>query len=83
MINWKIRFQNGAFLIAFIGGAVSFVYTVLGLFDIVPSITQNNATDMVAAAVQILVMLGIVTDPTTSGVTDSDQALSYTTPKED
>lgn len=83
MINWKIRFQNGAFLIAFIGGAVSFVYAVLGLFDIVPSITQNNATDMVAAAVQILVMLGIVTDPTTSGVTDSDQALSYTTPKED
>lgn len=82
MINWKVRFQNGAFLLTFIGAAISLIYTVLGIFDIVPSVTQNNITDIAATVVQLFVMLGIVTDPTTSGVSDSEQALSYTVPKE-
>ena len=29
----------------------------------------------------VLVILGVVTDPTTKGITDSDQALTYTEPK--
>ena len=36
---------------------------------------------VVAAVFAVLVILGVVTDPTTKGITDSDQALTYTEPK--
>lgn len=80
-INWKVRLQNKTFLIAFIGAILTFVYTILGMFGIVPSITQNMLTDAIMALVNILVALGVVTDPTTQGIGDSSQAMSYTIPK--
>lgn len=80
-INWKVRLQNKTFLIAFIGAILTFVYTILGMFGIVPSITQNMLTDAIMALINILVALGVVTDPTTQGVGDSSQAMSYTIPK--
>ena len=80
-INWKVRLQNKTFLIAFIGAILMFVYTILGMFGIVPSITQNMLTDAIMALINILVALGVVTDPTTQGIGDSSQAMSYTIPK--
>ncbi|MBC5786912.1 MULTISPECIES: phage holin [Clostridiaceae] len=80
-INWKVRLQNKTFLIAFIGAILTFVYTILGMFGIVPSITQNMLTDAIMALINILVALGVVTDPTTQGIGDSSQAMSYTIPK--
>ena len=80
-INWKVRLQNKTFLIAFIGAILTFVYTMLGMFGIVPSITQNMLTDAIMAIINILVALGVVTDPTTQGIRDSSQAMSYTAPK--
>ena len=80
-INWKVRLQNKTFLIAFIGAILTFAYTILGMFGIVPSITQNMLTDAIMALINILVALGVVTDPTTQGVGDSSQAMSYTIPK--
>ena len=80
-INWKVRLQNKTFLIAFIGAILTFVYTILGMFGIVPSITQNMLTDAIMALINILVALGVVTDPTTQGIRDSSQAMSYTIPK--
>lgn len=80
-INWKVRLQNKTFLIAFIGAILTFVYTILGMFRIVPSITQNMLTDAIMALINILVALGVVTDPTTQGIGDSSQAMSYTIPK--
>ena len=73
--------QNKTFLIAFIGAILTFVYTILGMFGIVPSITQNMLTDAIMALINILVALGVVTDPTTQGIGDSSQAMSYTIPK--
>ena len=80
-INWKVRLQNKTFLIAFIGAILTFVYTILGMSGIVPSITQNMLTDAIMALINILVALGVVTDPTTQGIGDSSQAMSYTIPK--
>ena len=82
-INWKVRFKNKTFLVALIGTVLTFVYTVLGMFDIVPSVTQNMVTDAIMAIINILVALGIVADPTTQGLSDSKAALTYTEPKED
>ena len=80
-INWTVRFKNKTFLIAFVGTVLTFVYTILGMFDIVPSVTQNMVTDVIMALINILVALGVVTDPTTHGIGDSSQAMSYTIPK--
>lgn len=41
----------------------------------------NKLLDVVNAVFAVLVILGVVTDPTTKGITDSDQALTYTEPK--
>ena len=80
-INWTVRFKNKTFLVAFVGTVLTFVYTILGMFDIVPSVTQNMVTDVIMAIINILVAVGVISDPTTKGVTDSNQALTYTAPK--
>ena len=80
-INWTVRFKNKTWLVTFLITILAFVYQLLGMFDIVSSITQDMATQLISAIVNILVAIGVVIDPTTSGVSDSDQALKYNEPK--
>lgn len=80
-INWKLRLKNKATLVALCGAALTFVYTVLGLFGVVPSVTQTMVGDVGMAVVNVLVALGVVVDPTTKGVCDSPEACGYTCPK--
>lgn len=83
MINWKVRFKNKTFLTAFSATCLTFIYTVLGIFGIVPPITQSMVGDIILSIVNILVAIGVVVDPTTVGVSDSHQALLYDKPKQD
>lgn len=74
MINFKLRLQNKATLIALI----SAVFLMLQQFGLeIP----HNIQEGVNTLVVILVILGIVTDPTTKGVADSEQALNYHQPR--
>ena len=82
-INWKLRLQNKTTLLALIGAVVALVYQVLGIFEIVPAVSQDSVISAVAVIINILVALGVVVDPTTSGVSDSERALCYECPKED
>ena len=82
-INWKLRLQNKTTLLALIGAVVALVYQVLGIFEIVPAVSQDSIISAVAVIINILVALGVVVDPTTSGVSDSERALCYECPKED
>lgn len=76
MINFKLRLQNKATLVALI----SAVFLMLQQFGLrIPSNIQEGVNTLVV----ILVILGIVTDPTTKGVADSEQALGYHEPKQD
>lgn len=76
MINFKLRLQNKATLIALI----STVFLMLQQFGLeIP----HNIQEGVNTFVVILVILGIVTDPTTKGVGDSERALNYNKPRED
>ena len=79
-MNWKLRLQNKATLTTLILAIVAFVYQMLGLFGVVPAISQNDVINIVGLVINLLVTLGIVVDPTTSGVTDSERALSYDKP---
>ena len=80
-INWKLRLQNKTTLVALIALVVSFVYQLLNMFGVVPSVSQSDVMDVLTLLVQILLALGIVVDPTTAGIGDSDNALSYDNPK--
>ncbi|MBO5432449.1 MAG: phage holin [Clostridia bacterium] len=78
-INWKARFKNKAFLITFITLIIAFAYQVLGLFDIVPSISEDSIVNFLTIIINILATLGVVVDPTTDGINDSDRAMTYFT----
>lgn len=76
MINFKLRLQNKATLVALISAAL----LMLQQFGLeIPSNIQEGVNTLVA----ILVILGIVTDPTTKGVGDSERALNYHEPRND
>lgn len=76
MINFKLRLQNKTTLLALI----SAVFLMLQQFGLrIPSNIQEGVNTLVV----ILVILGIVTDPTTKGVADSEQALNYHQPRND
>jgi phi LC3 family holin len=80
-INWKLRLQNKTTLLALLTALVVFVYSVLSALGITPSITQEQAMNVVVALVALLGGLGIVVDPTTSGISDSAQAMKYEEPR--
>ena len=79
-INWKVRLQNKTWLLAMLAAIVAFVYQVLALCNVVPAVSQDQVTQLIALIINILVALGIVVDPTTTGVTDSQQAMTYDKP---
>lgn len=82
-IKWKLRLQNKATLIALVMAVIAFVYQVLGFAGVVPAISESQIVECAGVLINILAMLGIVTDPTTAGVSDSEQALTYDKPKEE
>ena len=79
-INWKVRLKQPAFWIATIPVVISFIYSVLALIGIVPSITEESIQNVFLTLVSVLAQLGIVVDPTTKGVSDSDRAMNYNAP---
>lgn len=78
-INWKARFKNKAFLVIFATTIVAFVYQMLGLFGIVPKVSEELIIELIGIIINLLVALGIVIDPTTEGISDSDRAMTYFT----
>lgn len=79
-VNWKVRFKNGVFLASFFSLIVSFVYAMLELFDIFPALQESTVLDIIQKVLMVLGMIGVVTDPTTAGIGDSQRALSYDKP---
>ena len=80
-INWKLRLQNKTTLVTLIALCVTFVYQVLGLFGVVPTVSQDEVINTIGLLINILVVLGVVVDPTTNGISDSNNALNYKTAK--
>lgn len=76
MINWKLRFKNKATLIAIAS-------TVILLAQQLDLKLPDNIEDVVNTVLTLLVLLGVVNDPTTAGVGDSAEALTYTEPKKE
>ena len=82
-INWRVRFQNKTFLTGLISLVVVFVYDLLQLLEIAPVVTQSAVMQVAEGILMILGMVGVIADPTTTGLSDSKQAMTYTSPKKD
>lgn len=82
-INWKVRLKNKNFWLTIIPAILLVVQPVLALCGVTIDTTSIGAKllAIVDAVFVVLAILGIVTDPTTAGISDSEQALTYTTPK--
>ena len=82
-LNWKVRFKNKIWLGSFLSLIVSFVYSMLGLFDIFPDVTRNNVIEILNQVLTFLGLIGVLVDPTTAGLGDSERALGYEEPYRD
>ena len=85
MINWTVRFKNKTFWLAVIPAMLLLIQTVAAVFGYTLNLGElgDKLLAVVKAVFGVLVILGVVTDPTTSGVSDSAQAMTYETPKKD
>lgn len=78
-INIKARLKNKVFLVSVSVLALSIIYKVLSLFEFAPSIDESAALEVVSMIIDFLALLGVVVDPTTAGLKDSDRAMTYFT----
>ncbi len=85
MINWKVRIRNKAFWLAVIPAIALVAQAVAAVFGYIIDLTSivGKLQAVVNAVFALLVILGIVVDPTTAGVGDSERAMGYEEPWED
>lgn len=83
-INWTVRLKNKTFWLSVIPAALLLVQVVAAVFGYTLDFGElgNKLLAVVNAAFALLSVLGVVTDPTTAGLSDSDQAMTYEKPKE-
>lgn len=83
MINWKVRIKNKNFWLAIIPAIIILIQVIAAVFDIRLDLgaMSDKLIAVVNAVFVVLAILGIVTDPTTEGISDSKLALTYEEPK--
>ena len=82
-VNWKVRFKNKVWLGSFLSLIVGFVYSMLALFDVFPQVTQNLVVQLLNQVLTFLGLIGVIVDPTTAGLSDSERAMGYVEPWDD
>lgn len=84
-VNWLVRLKNKTFWLSFIPALLLLVQVIASVFGYSLELGElgNKLLAVVNAVLALLSILGIVTDPTTSGVSDSERAMGYTEPKTD
>lgn len=85
MINWTVRLKNKNFWLSLIPAILLLIQVVAAPFGFVLDFGElgNQLLAIVNAIFAVLVILGIVEDPTTEGIKDSSQAMTYVEPKKD
>ena len=85
MINWKVRIRNKVFWCELIPAIALVVQAVASVFGYTLDFTTltGKILAVIDAVFALLMILGVVTDPTTEGIGDSKRALSYEEPWKD
>ena len=81
-INWTVRIKNKAFWLAFIPAVLVLINAVANLlgFSLDLNDIGDKLVDIVEAVFLLLGIVGIINDPTTKSLSDSDRAMNYTEP---
>ena len=82
-INWRVRFKNGKWVAMFLGAVVTTGYMICDTLGIKIPIPQTDVTKIITAILGLLSMIGVITDPTTKGIGDSDLAMTYKKPRDE
>ena len=84
-INWKVRIRNKQFWLAVIPAIALVAQAIAAVFGYTIDLTTmvGKLQAVVNAVFALLVILGIVVDPTTDGIGDSNRAMSYEEPWKD
>lgn len=82
-INWTVRFKNKLFWLALIPAVLMLIQSGAAVFGFTIDLTEigDKLMSFVESAFIVLAIVGIVTDHTTNGLSDSAQAMAYTEPK--
>ena len=82
MINWKVRLGNKAFWLAIIPALLVLAQSVGAVFGYTLDFGElgNKLAAVIEAVFMVLALLGIVNDPTTRGLCDSERAMGYQEP---
>ena len=82
MINWTVRLKNKTFWLSLIPAVLLLIQVVASVFGFTLDLGElgEKLLAVVNAVFAVLAILGIVTDPTTAGISDSKRALSYKSP---
>ena len=85
MINWKVRFANKNFWLQAIPALLLLIQVVLNVFGVTIDFGDigNKLLAVVNAVFAFLAILGVVNDPTTDGLSDSQRAMTYKAPYKD
>ena len=74
-INWALRLKNRAWLAALLATGTSFVFVLLSLFGVTSPVGEENILSAISTLLTLLAALGVVIDPTTPGVRDTDEVM--------
>lgn len=82
MINWKVRILNKTFWLTLVPALALLIQTFLAVFGVKLELgeTIDKLLVFINALFAVLMIVGIVNDPTTSGVSDSTRAMTYERP---
>ena len=82
-INWQVRLKKKSFWVAIVSAVALFINNITGAFGLDYSASIEQGVSIVTSLLTLLAGLGIIVDPTTKGIKDSEKATEYTTPRDD
>ena len=82
-LNWKVRFKNKTWLTMFLSLIIGFIFNLLKLFEVYPPFTESTVMNIVSQVLTFLGLIGVIVDPTTAGIEDSNRAMAYADPWDD
>ena len=82
-VNWEVRIKNKTFWLTVIPALLILIQAVASVFGITIDLGDlgNKLLDVINAAFVVLALMGVVNDPTTAGMSDSERAMTYSEPK--
>ena len=82
MINWKVRVLNKTFWLTLVPALALLIQTFLAVFGVKLELgeTIDKLLVFINALFAVFMIVGIVNDPTPSGISDSTRAMTYEKP---